>query len=65
MFTARMINEMLSGIGQTLYMTLFSTFLAYVLGLPIGVALYVTDKNGLKPCKPVNTVLGAIVNVVR
>ena len=28
MFTARMINEMLSGIGQTLYMTLFSTFLA-------------------------------------
>ena len=65
MFTARMINEMLSGIGQTLYMTLFSTFLAYVLGLPIGVALYVTDKNGLKPCKPVNTVLGAIVNIVR
>ena len=65
MFTARMINEMLNGIGQTLYMTLFSTFLAYVLGLPIGVALYVTDKNGLKPCKPVNTVLGAIVNVVR
>ena len=48
MFTARMIDEMLSGIGQTLYMTLFSTFLAYVLGLPIGVALYVTDKNGLK-----------------
>ena len=65
MFTARMINEMLSGIGQTLYMTLFSTFLAYVLGMPIGVALYVTDKNGLKPCKPVNTVLGAIVNIVR
>jgi len=65
MFTASMINEMLSGIGQTLYMTLFSTFLAYVLGLPIGVALCVTDKNGLHPMKSVNAVLGAIVNVVR
>ena len=60
-----MINEMLSGIGQTLYMTLFSTFLAYVLGLPIGVALCVTDKNGLHPMKGLNAVLGAIVNVVR
>ena len=65
MFTARMIEELLSGIGETLYMTLFSTFLAYILGLPIGVALFVTDKNGLKPCKPANAVLGAIVNVVR
>ncbi len=60
-----MINEMLSGIGQTLYMTLFSTLLAYILGLPIGVALCVTDKNGLHPMKGLNTVLGAIVNVVR
>ena len=65
MFTASMINEMLGGIGQTLYMTLFSTFLAYVLGLPIGVALCVTDKNGLHPMKGLNAVLGAIVNVVR
>lgn len=60
-----MIEEMLGGIGETLYMTLFSTLLAYVLGMPIGVALYVTDKNGLKPCKGVNAVLGTIVNIVR
>ena len=65
MFTARMIEEMLNGIGETLYMTLFSTLLAYILGMPIGVALYVTDKNGLKPCKGVNAVLGTIVNIVR
>ena len=65
MFTARMIEEMLGGIGETLYMTLFSTLLAYVLGMPIGVALYVTDKNGLKPCKGVNVTLGAVVNIVR
>ena len=65
MFTARLINELLNGIGETLYMTLFSTFLAYVLGLPIGVALCVTDKNGICPCKPVNAVLGTIVNIIR
>jgi D-methionine transport system permease protein len=60
-----MIEEMLGGIGETLYMTLFSTLLAYLLGMPIGVALYVTDKNGLKPHKGINAVLGTIVNIVR
>ena len=65
MFTAAMLNEMLKGIGETLYMTLFSALLAYILGLPIGVALCVTDKNGLHPIPAVNAVLGAIVNIVR
>ncbi len=65
MFTAQMLNEMLKGIGETLYMTLFSALLAYILGLPIGVALCVTDKNGLHPIPAVNAVLGAIVNIVR
>lgn len=65
MFTARMINELLNGIVQTLYMTLFSTFLAYILGLPIGVILCITDKNGLTPNKTINAVLGTIVNIVR
>ncbi len=65
MFTTAMINEMLSGIGETLYMTLFSTLLAYVLGLPIGVILCITDKGGIWPNKGINTLLGTIVNVVR
>ena len=65
MFTQRMLIEMLTGIRETLYMTLFSTFLAYLLGLPIGVILCVTDKNGLRPCRPVNLALGTIVNLVR
>ena len=65
MFTQRMLIEMLTGIRETLYMTLFSTFLAYLLGLPIGVILCVTDKNGLRPCRPVNLALGTIVNLIR
>lgn len=60
-----MISEMGTGILETLYMTLFSTLLAYVLGLPIGILLNISGKNGLKPMKAVNTILGAIVNVIR
>ena len=50
---------------QTLGMTLISTALAYLVGLPLGVILNVTGKNGIKPNKIVNTILGLIVNVLR
>ncbi|MDR0906087.1 MAG: ABC transporter permease [Oscillospiraceae bacterium] len=53
------------GLLDTLYMTLFSTFLAYVLGLPVGVLLVVTDKDGLKPHAALNRVLGIVVNILR
>ena len=65
MFTKQMLELMANGILETLYMTLFSTFLAYILGLPMGVILCVTDKNGLSPNRAVNGVLGTIVNIVR
>lgn len=59
-------GEMLvQGIGETLYMTLASSFFAYVLGLPLGVLLTVTSKDGLRPNKVVNGVLGVVVNVLR
>ena len=51
--------------GETLLMTVLSTAFAYVLGLPCGVLLNVTAKNGLKPCKWLNFVLGLIVNILR
>jgi D-methionine transport system permease protein len=53
------------GLLDTLYMTLFSTFLAYVLGLPVGVLLVVTDRDGLKPHAVLNRVIGIVVNVLR
>ncbi len=49
----------------TLYMTLVSTILAYALGLPMGIALVVTAKDGLRPNKIVYKILDAVVNVVR
>ena len=51
--------------GETLTMTFLSTLFAYILGLPCGVLLNVTSKNGIKPCKWINFVVGLIVNVLR
>ena len=50
---------------ETLLMTAISTLLAYLVGLPIGIILKVTGKNGLHPNKPVNIILGIIVNFLR
>ena len=52
-------------LGETLAITVISTLFAYVLGLPCGVLLNVTSKNGLKPCKRLNFIVGFIVNVLR
>ena len=53
------------GIWQTIYMTALTTIFAYLIGLPLGVILWATDKDGLHPNKGVNTVLGFIVNFFR
>jgi D-methionine transport system permease protein len=65
MFDAAMWVMLGEGLLDTLYMTLASTALAYVLGLPIGVALTVTDKKGIRPHRTANAVLGMIVNIIR
>ncbi len=49
----------------TIWTTLLSTLIAYLIGLPIGVLLNVTDKDGLRPCVPLNRALGLIVNILR
>ena len=53
------------GSWQTIYMTALTTIFAYLIGLPLGVILWATDKDGLRPNKGVNTVLGFIVNFFR
>jgi len=53
------------GILETLYMTFLSSFLAYLIGLPLGILLVVTDKDGIKPFVTLNKILGVIVNLIR
>jgi len=52
-------------LGETLLVTLISTVAAYILGLPVGVFLNVTSKNGLSPNRIVNFIVGLIVNILR
>ncbi|MBR6328437.1 MAG: ABC transporter permease [Lachnospiraceae bacterium] len=56
---------LVEGIRDTLLMTVVSTFFAYVIGLPLGIVLVVTSKNGLKPNAPVYKTLDFIVNILR
>lgn len=53
------------GTAGTLYMTLMSTFFGYVLGLPMGILLAVTDKEGICPNKLVYKVLDLVANILR
>lgn len=57
--------DVMTSIGETLAMTLIATALAYVFGLPCGVLLNITSKNGLTPCRPLNAIVGVIVNILR
>lgn len=53
------------GIWETVYMTFISAFFAYILGLPLGIMLCVTDKGGIRPIPWLNKILGFIVNIFR
>ncbi|MBQ3179789.1 MAG: ABC transporter permease [Firmicutes bacterium] len=65
MSTEVVIEILSSNTITTLYLVLASTLLAYVLGVPMGLALVLTDKDGIHPCPPINMVLGFIVNIIR
>lgn len=53
------------GIWETIYMTLISSAVAYLIGLPLGVILNVTDDGGIHPVKWLNRILGFVVNFFR
>ncbi len=63
--TSGLVAEIGKGIFETLYMTLISTCVAYMIGLPLGVLLLITRKGNIKPVPLVNALLGASVNVLR
>lgn len=65
MWDSQTIMMIVEGTGATLYMTLVSTLIAYLLGLPIGILLVVTAPGGLKPAKALYKVLDVVVNIVR
>ena len=54
---ATSISMYLEETWATIYMTLISSAISYLIGIPLGVILVVTDKDGIAPCNPVHTAL--------
>ena len=50
---------------ETLYMTFWSSLIAYVVGLPLGVLLVVTRKGGIMQAPTFNAILGVVINFLR
>ncbi|MEE1228897.1 MAG: methionine ABC transporter permease [Lachnospiraceae bacterium] len=65
MFDSATVNMLIKGIGETLYMTLLSTFFGYVIGLPMGIILTISDRDGIKPNAVIYRILDVIVNIGR
>lgn len=64
-FLSEYKDILITGTLETLYMTFASTIFAYILGLPLGVIMVVTDKKGIAPNKAVNSILGTVINIGR
>ena len=60
-----MVSMILTGLYETLLMTAASSFFSYVIGIPLGVLLVVSDTNGIKSMPVLNGVLGSIINLIR
>ena len=65
MLNSAEISMLLEATGVSVYMTLVSTLLAYVIGLPVGILLVVCAPGGLKPKTVLHKVLDIVVNITR
>ena len=60
-----MVSMILTGLYETLLMTVASSFFSYVICIPLGVILVVSDTNSIKPMPVLNGVLGSVINLIR
>ena len=63
--SSQITNILITGIGETFYMVIISTIIAYIIGIPLGVIVFITDTNGICRNRVVNVITGFIINVVR
>ncbi|MBM6943116.1 methionine ABC transporter permease [Collinsella intestinalis] len=64
-FIAEYGELLLEGTGSTIVMVLVPTALSYIIGLALGVVLYLTAPGSLRPLPVLNAVLGWVVNILR
>ncbi len=65
MLTNEIVIMLLEGVKDTLYMTIASTLFGYLFGLPMGIILTVTDKDGIKPNAIIYKVFDVLSNIIR
>lgn len=59
------LSMLVQGVIESLYMTLVSTLFAYLIGLPIGILLVISAKDGIRPRAVLFKTLDVIVNLTR
>lgn len=64
-FDANTVKMLGVGIWETLYMTLASSAISYLIGIPLGIILVVADKDGIQPFTALQKVLGLVINLLR
>lgn len=65
MLTPELWGLMGTSLLETLYMVVVATVFSYLIGLPIGLALVATERDGIRPLPVFNKVLGFVVNILR
>jgi len=55
----------IKGLQETIYMVILSSVLSYAIGIPLGIFLVVTDKNGIRPLPFFNMIVGVLINLLR
>lgn len=58
-------DAIITGVWETFVMTFFASLFSYAVGMPLGVLLYATSKGRLLENRPINFIIGAIVNITR
>ena len=65
MLDSQMIQMLAQGTLESFYMTVAITVLSYIIGVPLGVFLVMSDRNGIQPMPSLNGLIGGIVNILR
>lgn len=63
--TPQLWNLLYTDTWLTIYMVIMSTLFGYVIGLPLGIILNVTDKDGIAPNRVIYRILDVITNIMR
>ncbi|HEX9062656.1 MAG TPA: methionine ABC transporter permease [Clostridia bacterium] len=60
-----LLDLLLTGLGETVYMVVLSTAASLLLGLPLGILLVATEKGHVLESPKINKILGTFINIVR